>query len=274
MEENKRKKQQHKNVGIITKAVRKEKRKRENKLGRKLTKEETKKMSKEMATKLGVRTAIGVAAIGISIGAFMHKNDTKQLPAPQAIEISNEDASEVSKKEAFRNSLQLTPEQEMDNLETSEEVLNYIKEMYAEEYNQKNNETITAEDISLYKQSQDIILYKDTAQNGEDIIRRTTKSQSEELDATKLINDKVIVAEIQTQDGLKKEQITKYTDRYVPVYYPSVEVEEYSENSLCSIGDIVSKGIDKAIELKRAEVENEQKVDNAKTQENDDELEI
>lgn len=275
MNENKREKQQHRNVGIITKAVKIEKRKREKKLGRKLTREETKSMVKEMATKLGIRLAIATAAVGISVGAFLHKNDIKQLPEPQAIEMSDEERNTISKEEEFRNSLQLTPEQEIDSLETSEEVLNYIKETFAEVYNQNNNETITIEDISLYEQSGDTLLYKDLAQDGNEIIRRTTKSQEEEIDTIKLINNKVIVAEIQTQEGLKKEQATKYIGEYVPVYYQSVQVEEASENSLCEVGNIVSKGIDKAIELKRMESEKEQTTEeNIAIQENDDELEI
>lgn len=274
MEENKRRKQQHKNVGIITKAVKKEKIKRENKLGRKLTKEETKSIIKETATKLGVRAAIAATAVGLSVGAFVHKNDTKQLPAPQVIEIANEEENAISKEEEFRNSLKLTQEQEMDGLETSEEVLNYIKEIYVEEYNKNNNETVTVEDISLYGQSQDTLLYKDFAQDGNEIIRRTTKSQEGEIDSIKLINNKVIVAEIQTQEGLKKEQATKYIGEYVPVYYQSVEVEDASKNSLCEVGDIVSKGINKAIELKNVESEKEQKTENVAIQENDDELEI
>lgn len=274
MEENKRRKQQHKNVGIITKAVRKEKRRREKRLGRRLTREETKSMIKEMAAKLGVRVAMVTAAVGITVGTFMHRNDTKQLPEPQAIEMADEDGNTISKEEEFRNSLQLTPEQEMDSLETSEEVLNYIKEMYAEEYNKNNDEQITSDDIKFYKKTENIAIYIDEAENGDEILRRTTVNKISEHLHPYSIDNPIILAEINTADGLKKEQVTEYNGEYVPVYYSSTHVKEYSENSLCDIGEILNTGLDKVIELRRQESKTEAKSEKTTTQENDNELEI
>ena len=143
---------------------------------------------------------------------------------------------------------------EVESLETSEDVLNYLKQFYANEYNNENDTHMTAENVRLGKTREMTTLFKDKAENGEEIIKdRLAKDKTErKID----IEDGVISATI-IQDGkiISSQEILNNNNQYKRVYSSNEDVEKYEDNLLVKTGKIIDKGIDWNVAMDQKETD-------------------
>lgn len=146
--------------------------------------------------------------------------------------------------------------EEIDNLETAEDVLKYIKDIYLEEYNEKNNTEYTAEDVKINRRTEQFVMYADQAQNGDEIIRETRKQQYREKgEPGRELDTQIgeIYAVLKNGEESKKEAITPYNGEYKTVYSDDEEVLEDRETVLASVGEIFDQGIQYLTALRNPE---------------------
>lgn len=254
-------------------AIREEnkKRKKEGKplLSREEKSEIIEKIAKAKKREVAVRGAI------LAIGAFIGVSGTKLLDAPSnkgitktestieinAIEaekdiiIENEDKNnKYNERDIFINDIKVDLDkqeneikdnlnQEINKLETKEEALDYVKDIYAKEYNEKHGTKISSKDISISKNMYMTTLKEDKAKNGDEIMR-------EEYDSSDSYEKGIYTVTIKTAEGEKRETIARdFNDYCVRVYDSDEEVEKYEENTASEIGNIIMNGTDYAISL-------------------------
>lgn len=167
-------------------------------------------------------------------GIFVEKGKDKFLQSLK-VDVNEIDVNEKAESEA---------KIEVNSLSNSGEVLNYIKEVYIKEYNEKNGTNMTVDNLELYKDRLDT-LYKDTAQNGDQIIRTT--SDKTEVGNTLLDSDVgIVTATIRDKDGscVSKEKMTYNNGKYVAVYDEDEDVKKYKGNTLTNLKGVVFNGID------------------------------
>lgn len=141
----------------------------QQKLGRKLTKEEKHKIVKKVARKAKIATfGVTLSALVAVAGGV---KDTKALPDGNG---QNRVKTENTKntKDEWRNSIKVddkdytietekeesTEEKEINELESKEDVLNYFKNMYIEEYEKATgDDKLTTEDIQIQISSQNYV---------------------------------------------------------------------------------------------------------------------
>ena len=258
-------------MGRTTDEIRKKIQIKEEKLDRKLTKEERHKITKNVKRKVARENLVrGVfMAIGISIGAGGHalltagSNENTNKNQVES-EINLEDQND---RLEFVNSLkvdtvpinienQLTEEQirenvekEINELETPEEILNYVKDIWANEYNTQNNEDITKEQVKFYKERETVNVFRDTATNGDTILREGKEHSNINTDAG------VITAYINKTDNNTKQKIINYFGIYQTLYSMDENVEKYEDNLLVDLASIIDCGKTKEIEQNSGEIE-------------------
>lgn len=248
-------------------------------------------VAKRPSTKMKVAGALFVGAL-LGSGATMATNNL--LNAPKGIEQNREeitiDAEETGKdininnaksnREIFINGLKVNIDEfaldkeskennekenktlraevieEIDNLETAEDVLKYIKDIYLEEYNAKNNTAYTSEDVKINRRTEQFVMYADQAQNGDEIIRETHKQQYEEKGKPGRELDTQmgeIYTVLKDEEKSKTESITPYNGEYKTVYSDDEEVLEDKETVLASVGGIFDQGIQYLTALRNPE---------------------
>ena len=222
---------------------------KEEKLDRKLTKEERHKITKNVKRKVARENLVrGVfMAIGISIGAGGHALLTAG---------SNENTNKNQVESEINLENQLTEEQirenvekEINELETPEEILNYVKDIWANEYNTQNNEDITKEQVKFYKERETVNVFRDTATNGDTILREGKEHSNINTDAG------VITAYINKTDNNTKQKIINYFGIYQTLYSMDENVEKYEDNLLVDLASIIDCGIDWSVVINQEETE-------------------
>ncbi len=258
-------------MGRTTDEIRKKIQIKEEKLDRKLTKEERHKITKNVKRKVARENLVRglFMAIGISIGAGGHalltagSNENTNKNQVES-EINLEDQND---RLEFVNSLkvdtvpinienQLTEEQirenvekEINELETPEEILNYVKDIWANEYNTQNNEDITKEQVKFYKERETVNVFRDTATNGDTILREGKEHSNINTDAG------VITAYINKTDNNTKQKIINYFGIYQTLYSMDENVEKYEDNLLVDLASIIDCGIDWSVVINQEETE-------------------
>lgn len=143
---------------------------------------------------------------------------------------------------------------EVESLETSEDVLNYLKQFYANEYNKENDTHMTAENVRLGKTREMTTLFKDKAENGEEIIKdRLAKDKTErKIDIEAGVINAVII-----QEGkiISSQEILNNNNQYKRVYSSNEDVEKYEDNLLVKTGKIIDKGIDWNVAMDQKETD-------------------
>lgn len=150
------------------------------------------------------------------------------------------DVNEITANENIRSEA----EKEVNNLNNSDEVLAYMKEAYVKEYNEKHGTNITVDNLELYK-GRGNTLYRDIAENGDEIIRSTSeKYVTEKTTIDPEIG--IVTARIKDNDGkyISRESMTYDNGKYVTVYNKDQKVDKYSENTLAELKGITFNGID------------------------------
>lgn len=138
-------------------------------------------------------------------------------------------------------------EEDINNLETKEDVLNYAKQYYADEYNKMNNTNITIDDIT-FSYNTTSSLYRGKAENGDTIIRshiplNESEIKNLEIENLQIYNSGIIDVNIR---GNKIESIVPYINRFYLIYSSSDMPERN--------GDIVNGNGDYSIALEQAEI--------------------
>lgn len=149
---------------------------------------------------------------------------------------------ELKKKEEEDNELVNNVKKDIESLETKEEILNYVKDIFVDEYNKQNNDNINRDQISFYKTRQTEYVYEDRAENDDKILRKeyVNNKDKECLDTEK----GVITATIDKGETTFYEAIMNYNNKFQTVYDYDKTVEKYEDNVLVKVGDVVDKGID------------------------------
>ena len=231
------------------------------------------KYAKKNAQKAKVRTFLIALSISSGIGGAMihgllnpgvegvtqNKTETvvdlDQIPT-DSIEIVGSKREEFVKSlaaEANDKELESNIEQEIANLKTPEAVLEYIKNMYVQEYNQNSNEDISTEDIKLSKNTYDIVIYKDEAQNGEQILRYCSESQAQENNIA-IDGDKCIVSvHIQNENINTRERVAydDTTKQFETVYRMDEEVIQNEETTLGNVAEVILAGINMSTSMEQ-----------------------
>ncbi len=254
-------------MGRTTNEIRERIAKREEKLNRKLSDEEVRKITKYVKRKVNRERFIRGAflAAGITIGAGGHAlitsgNGEKNQIGNKQTESQIDDGrkefvkgltvevkptiSEEKENLQIRNSI----ENEIEELETPEEVLNYIKEIYIKEYNEQNNENYTSEQLKLRKARNEEKLHLDTATNGETIIK-----EGYEKDNYVDTEAGIITVSIDGDNNYINEKIVNYGHGYKTVYPKDAIVDKYEDNLLVDLAPVVDSGIDWSVAMDKEE---------------------
>lgn len=251
---------------IARKKVLKEISEKEKRIGRKLEKREKiaihKKVIKELRVRGAILGTVGILGIGGAI-ALNSRNNVPELPEGR-IETELGEENSKSKRDKYLESLQEgigtedeisaeildEIEQEIENLKTPEEVLEYTKQIYVDNYNEQNEEKIETSEVKLRKSSSDKVFYKDKAQNGDEILRFCSESEAKKRGIGIDGDQPIISVEV---DGRLSESVAYYWGDYVPVYSENEEVQQYEENSLVDLAEVVQAGIDRATSMVQEE---------------------
>ena len=240
---------------MAKKQINKEIRKQEKHERRALNREEKREIKNNVLKKMRTRaTVLGLVGV-LGVGAFtvynINKDDVKGLGDGTKIETEAENSGN-SRDEFVKGLTVEIPEgiidevktevlHEVQELQSSEEVLNYVKEMYAEQYNENNNTDISAEDVKFYKTTFDKVFYED--ENG--ILRYCTEKEYQEMGKKGVDgNLPVISATVSNEEGSIEEKVAqKQNGEIVNIYEKDEVVEQDKETTLTQLGDVVLAGI-------------------------------
>lgn len=246
------------------------------KQGRELTPKREEAIIKRTARKMKRTMAFRgfLAALGITsaFGAGMHTqkllNEANNKGITQtegainidAIEaekdINIENVDKINSKQVFldgvhidlqeqQNQMRQNIEEKIDSLPSKSAVLKYIKSTFLGDYNANNGTQYNKENISIYKEIMCISMIEDKAKNGDDILRN-------KYDSSERYEEGVYTVEIETENGLEKQQIARNLDnKFVRVYDDDEEVKKYEDNEASRLGEIIAAGTDYAIAIEK-----------------------
>lgn len=229
----------------------------ERKVRAKVVKQESKRRKiKALIAALGLTSAI---SIGEGVALLNHGNDGVDK-SKHEITI---DAGEVEKNIKIKNigdgnvfidgikvnqedlgkdqeaTLEENVEKEVEKLKTSVEVIEYLKTVYANEYNEEYNTNVNKENVEITKNREGISLVEDKDENGNDIIRNINKNDPEDI-KTVDIESGVVTAKVydENKNMLSIQQVLNDGKNN----YKGIEDSE--NNVLIKVGKILDKGID------------------------------
>lgn len=230
---------------------------REEKGIKPLDKEDEKKIEaseyKKEKRKLAIKAellALGIGGASAATVALVNGQnaDTKQERQVFMDEL-NVNTSKLEKQKG--TTLEDNIRNEVESLKTPDEILNYIKQIYANEYNRQNMYDIKKEQITFYRTKHNNNLCRDKAKNADNIIRESYDPDKKYLSW----NDGVIEVKIQLKDEIKVQKIVNLKGEFKTIYEDNEEVEEYQDSELVAVGKIVNEGINYMASLEELEKE-------------------
>ena len=245
----------------------------EKKVIRKVTKEEKRKTkSKAILIALGLMTATagieGVALLNSGKKGIETTKDEITIDTDQAekdvniinvgdrkvfIEGLQVDTNKLAEEE--NKELKENVTKEVEELKTSEEVLNYLKQFYANEYNKENKTQITSENVEIGKTREIGSYVKDEANDGTQIIRIKESNDKSKRDIN-IETGVISVAVRENKKLISRQNILNDNNTYKRIYGKDENVETNEENLLVKTGKIIDKGIDWHIAMDQTETEN------------------
>lgn len=136
--------------------------------------------------------------------------------------------------------------QEVEPLETKDEILNYVKEEYVEGYNKTHEEKISIENVTFYR-SKDNIVYVDTAINGEKINRVCSEKYAEEHNLKQVTGASGIIIYIRVNGKVQEIAVGFQGSDFQRGYTEKEEVQEPDKDSVSErIGNLLDAGIEYA----------------------------
>lgn len=244
-------------MGRTTNEIRKRIQIKEEKLNRELTKKEINQITKSVKRKVARENFIRGAflSIGLLLGAggqkLLPEGENKQQTETQ-IDIENPDQRkefleslsvkidptvlrEVLQEEEMRENV----EEEISQLQTKDAVLDYIKDIYINEYNEQNGTNYTKDQLAFSKTRNGAVLHDEQAQNGDYIIKEGyEKHNYVDTEAG------VIKATIKADDKAITESVLNTGNDYKTIYSENEQVDKYEDNFLAKMGPLVDYGID------------------------------
>lgn len=228
---------------------------------RSLTREEKKEIVLKNARKARRTMVISILSVAIGgAGVFTlaaPKNNDKQEITEEAINQTNKENTNSDRK-SFRERIDARDHvqqteveknmqeaiQEVDSLETPDDVLNYLKDIYVAEYNEENLAQITKENVRLYIQDRlgegDYNLYNDVSKNGDQIVRWSYNPGKKEGIGKDFIMAKVLDENKQLIDS----DAIVYSGGVSRTAYSSEEqVDKYEDGTLVDIGNLMRQGL-------------------------------
>lgn len=153
-----------------------------------------------------------------------------------------------------QETLRKTVQQEIESLENPEDVLNYVKQIYVEEYNECNNDNINIENVTFGKNKADIVIYSDKAENGDSILRCCSEHDAQEMGIGIDGDKSVISAHIKDGEISQTERVAQNNKgEYQAIYSKSEEVKQNDETVLEDVAAVVLTGIDMATSMEQKE---------------------
>ncbi len=202
--------------------------------------------------KFRLKFAAILAAIGLTgLATAISGAKDKTLPKANIIEeeIGNHETGENSNREEFINSLSYDTsiskeEEEVNSLETKEDVLKFLKNEYIEKYEQMTGDKdLTTDDIKIIASYQNY-LYS----NEEEIVTHGAnpdqlRNQLEQYGNYSVIND-CEVFQVKDQDDKTIDAAT-YINGNLEYVVPGDNYEEMKNNNsvLVELGDVIPKGL-------------------------------
>lgn len=248
---------------------------------RKLTREEkhlvmktTAKQVKKDTLRYGATLLLGIGITASGI-ALLNSNNNEIKENNKKIVI---DAEELDKdieinnvnnyREIFVNGIKVKLEEqdtqeekiqrelleEIENLETQEDILNYIKNIYVSEYNGSKgsnyDEYITTENVTFNKTRQLEGLKSCEAQNGDRIFIIDSESKSYVN-----VSSGIISVTVNKDGGIQKESVASSNgSTYLRVYNANENIKNDEDNLLLEkLGAIVDTGIDYSTAIEQEE---------------------
>ena len=229
----------------------------ERKVRAKVVKQESKRRKiKALIAALGLTSAISIGE-GVALlnpgndGVDKSKHEiTKDAgEAEKDIKIKNMgdrevfiDGIKVNQEDLGKDqeaTLEENVEKEVEKLKTSVEVIEYLKTVYANEYNEEYNTNVNKENVEITKNREGISLVEDKDENGNDIIRNINKNDPEDI-KTVDIESGVVTAKVydENKNMLSIQQVLNDGKNN----YKGIEDSE--NNVLIKVGKILDKGID------------------------------
>ncbi len=165
------------------------------------------------------------------------------------VETNKEENIEVENKELKENVTK-----EVEALETQEDILDYLKQFYINEYNKENQTQFTYENVKFRKTREIGSFFKDEANDGTKIIRTKEKDDKTQRDVD--ITAGVVSATITDNDKIISiEKVLNENNEYKRIYNRNENVETYKDNLLVKTGKIIDKGIDWNVAIEQTETE-------------------
>ena len=247
---------------MAKKQINKEIRKQERHERRALDIEEKREIKNNVLKKMRTRAAIFGAVGVLGIGAFalynVNKDNIKELGEGTKVETEME--NDTNPRDEFVKGLTVEiPEgiidevktevfHEVRELKTSEDILNYTKQIYIDKYNENNNTDYGIEDVKFYKTSADKVFYKDE----QGILRYCSASEYKEMGG-KGVDGNLPVIEATISDGEKDivEKVAQQQNGEIVNIYKKDEIVEDKETTLSQMGKIVLTGIDYSTSIKQ-----------------------
>lgn len=244
------------NYDLVDK-TRHEVKRRQQKTGKKFTRKQIKRIMAYVLLSFSLGGIVGGKGTLALNAAVENKKDVREIDASgnDTVKINTfkqnlvvDDKTEVyvdgskidDNEKDINEQIAKTVQEEVNNLKNSDEVLDYLKDIYVDEYNNVHDQKITRENIELSKRRSEYI-YEDTDQNGKNIIRSSFSSKAENSQ----IADKGIIRAIISDGSIAfNEATTDYFGQYVNVYDENDIIQENEDYLITDLGEVMSTGID------------------------------
>ena len=186
--------------------------------------------------------SINIDAIKAGKDVYIENDSKDNKYTPREIFLNNNKVD----LDAQTNEIKENVTEEIDGLKNKKDVLNYVKDIYAEEYNETNGNNITKKDISISKEIFLVEVKKDKAKNGDDILRYEYGSEG--------YPKGIYTIQVKTGNGIETQVISRdSSNKKVRVYDSEETVEEYKENEASKLANVIMSGTDYGIALEEKE---------------------
>lgn len=150
----------------------------------------------------------------------------------EGIKVSNEDLEEISD-----TTLEDTVVKEVESKKTPDDVLNYLKDIYIQEYNEQNQTNLTRDDVlDIMRNKEGKFLVEDKDEKGNDIIRNRNENDPKDV-KTVDISRGLITVRVNDQNSTIVQQVLNTGN------YNYTSVAGYDNKVLEEVEKIMDTGI-------------------------------
>lgn len=203
----------------------------------------------------------GKAAIEINMDEVQKNIEVKNVAdnkeSKHALFVKDLQEAAVNGEATQNKEIEEETKQEIESLENSDEVLEYVKKLYVAQYNRLNKDQIDTKDIKFSKSKANKVLYKDEAQNGDEILRVCTDSEAKDMKINRNTDYSEISVKIDTENVKKEERVGYNGNKFVTLYGKDEEVVADQHTILCDLGEVALQGINTSISMDQKDTSSE-----------------